>query len=484
MTHPPSYPSGEQLAPPPGCPAHAAGQAPPPDPTAFPAPGYVPLFGEDFSADPQPTYRHLRSMGPIAPVEIAPRVYGLITTTYAAALHLLRSTPGQFAKSPRYWRALANGEVPRDSPALMMMMDRNNALWKDGPAHVRLRSAITDGLARIDPHDLRAVAGRSADTLIDAIAPVGSADLVGDYAARLPMEIVLQLFGCPPQLGRRIVSSLAKLFDTAQDAAAANAELERACLELTHLKRTTPESDMTSWLLAHPAELTDAEMIQQILLVIGASTEPCTNLIGNAVKLMLTDDRFAGSVLDGAQSVSRALDYVLWTDPPMANYSPLYAREDLVYQGLFIPAGVPILVSFAAANTDPALRLDGTHLAGNEAHLAFSAGVHRCPAPDIARVIAEVAVERVLDRLPGLDLATPVHQLGRRPGTFHSGWSTLPVTFPSVAMSGDSWTPSPPPPAPTVSTPPARTSTPKPGSSAPRAPRRRWNFPVQWWRGR
>ncbi|MEV6987326.1 cytochrome P450 [Sphaerisporangium sp. NPDC051017] len=443
----------------------------------------VRLHGEAFSADPQAVYQRLRSIGAIAPVEIAPGVHGLITTTYAAALHLLRNNPGQFAKSPRHWRALANGEVPPDSPARMMMMERNNALWMDGPDHARLRGAISDTLCGIHPHALRGLAAGCADRLIDVIAPRGSAELVGDYANRLPMAILFELFGCPQPIGHRIVTSLDKLFDTAHDAAAANAELERACLELTQLKRQTPGADMTSRLLAHPAELTDAEMIQQILLLIGAGTVPSTNLIGNALKLMLTDDRFAGTVLDGAQSVGGALDYVLWNDPPMANYSPLYARQDTIYEGIWIPAGVPILISFAAANTDPSLRLNDAHWAGNEAHLAFSAGVHRCPAPDLARVIAEVAVERILDRLPGLELACPAQQLGRRPGTFHSGWIELPVTFPPVATSGDSWTPSAPPSASTASTPPAATSTPKPASFARRGPRRWLSFLAAWWRG-
>jgi cytochrome P450 len=422
-------------------------------------------------------------MGSIAPVELSPGVFGLITTTYAAALHLLRNTPHHFAKNPRWWRALAEGQVPLDSPALMMMQPRDNALWKDGPEHTRLRTAIIDSLAHIDPHALRARVKRIADALIDALAPHGKADLVGSYAAELPMRVLFELFDCPPEIGLRIVGSLIRLFDTDQDAAAANADLEAACLDLTHLKRSSPGSDVTSWLIAHPARLTDAEMVQTILLVIGAGTEPSTNLIGNALKLMLTDDRFSGSVIDGAQSVVGALDYVLWTDPPMANYCPLYAYQDTVYDGILLRAGVPILVSFAAANTDPTLNLTDAHLAGNDAHLAFSAGAHGCPSPDIARVITEVAVERVLDRLPGMELACPVDQLERRPGTFHSGWTAVPVMFPPIATSGETWTPPPRPAAPTPSTAAHPTFTLRPPYSAPEARRRPWSFLVKWWRG-
>jgi cytochrome P450 len=500
MTHP----SSPAQVPPAGCPAHSTTPREHPSlDEAAAEPAFVRLFGPEFSADPQSTYRLLRSMGPIAPVEIAEGVYGRITTTYAAALDLLRDNPNRFAKNPSHWRALAAGEVPLDSPALTMMRERDNALWKDGPEHTRLRTAITDSLARIDQHALRAMVKRTADRLIDAVQENGEADLMAEYAAPLPMAVLFELFGCPQPIGERIVASLVQMFDASQDSAAAGVELERACGELTAIKRATPGADVTTWLIEHPAELTDAEMIQQILLVIGAGTEPSTNLIGNALTLMLGDDRFAGSVIDGAQSVGGALDHVLWTDPPMANYSPLYPIQDAVYEGIWLPAGVPVLISFAAANTDPALGLGDRHRAGNVAHLAFSAGAHGCPAPGTARVIAEIAVERLLDRLPGLTLAVPAEKLVRRPGTFASGWTALPVVFPpasttaassatfaitpvasSVESSGVSWTRSTPPDVPIASTPPATTSTAKPPPSAPRGPRRVWSSLGRWWRGR
>lgn len=437
----------------------------------------IPIHGPEFSADPRATYARLRALGPIAPVEIAPGVYGYITTTYRSALYLLRNTPEKFAKDPHHWAALRAGQVPADSPALMMMQPRDNALWMDGSPHARLRQSITDSLGLVDTHALETTVTRIADALIDGIAPQGHADLVRDFTAQLPMQVLFEMFGSPPDIGRRIVQALVKLFDTAQDAVQANAELEAACLELAHLKHSQPGVDVTSWLLAHPARLTDAEMIQQILLVVGAGTEPSTNLMSNALLLMIDDERFRGNVYAGVQPVGEALDHVLWEDPPMANYCPLYPRYPETYDGVQLQPGVPILVSFAAANSDPALAATADRRTGNRAHLAFSAGVHGCPAPDLARIISETAVERVLDRLPDLTLACPRDQLVRRPGTFHSGWVSLPVTFartePSAATTtGDtSWTPSAPPPAaPSFSTPPQPTSTPRPPASAPTAP--------------
>lgn len=432
----------------------------------------IPIYGPEFSANPRATYERLRAMGPIAPVEIALGVFGMITTTYQAALYLLRNTPEKFAKDPVHWSALQAGQVPADSPALPMMQRRPNALWMDGPVHARLRQSITDSLNLVDTHALAATVTRITDTLIDAIAARGQADLVSDLAGQLPTLVLIEMFGSPPDLGRRIVLAVAKLFDTAQDAVQANADLEAACLELTRLKRHSPGQDVTSWLLAHPAALSDPEMVQQILLIFGAASQPCTDLICNALLLMINDDRFAGNVYDGVQPVGDALDDVLWQDPPVANYCPLYPRNPGTYENIPLQPGVPILVSFAAANSDPQLTAYADRRAGNAAHLAFSAGVHGCAAPDLARLICETAVERVLDRLPDLTLACPQDQLTRRPGTFMSGWAALPVLFPPATATpgGHSWTPvtpPPPPAAPSASTPPAAPSTPNPTISAP-----------------
>ncbi|MGW8764316.1 cytochrome P450 [Streptomyces sp. NPDC055815] len=402
---------------------------------SLPASWPTPLHGAHFNANPQAAYEQLRAMGPIAPVEIAPGVHGMITTRYRAALHLLRNNPGKFAKHPSNWEALRRGEVPVDSPALAMMLPPENAMFMDGKEHVRLRQAITDSLERVDTHAVAGSTARISDCLIDSFAHRGEADLIGDYAARLPTAVLIDMLGCPPEVARRMVDAFIKIFDASSDPRQALAELDAAGLELVALKRASPGTDLTSWLIDHPARLTDYEMVQTILLLIAAGSDPATNLIGNALMLMIGDDRFAGDVFNGVQHVSDALDHVLWTDPPMANCCPLYPRRDMTYEGVSLRAGVPILISFAMANTDPSVQPGGASAAGNKAHLAFSAGVHGCPASHLARLICQTAVERLLDRLPDLTLARPADQLPKRPATFVSGWEVLPVAFPAATTA-------------------------------------------------
>ncbi|WDF43346.1 cytochrome P450 [Streptomyces sp. T12] len=457
MTSVPPYP-------PPGCPAHPA------------HPAHESLHGPEFATDPAAVYRRLRDVGPIAPVELAPGVRASLVVGYDAALHVLRSTE-TFSKDARRWKDLADGTVPPDSPVVPMMMYRPNALWADGAEHRRLRGAITDSVARVAPATLRSYVEASADTLIDRIAPAGRADLLGEYAQVLPLLVFNRLFGCPADYGERLVQGMSGIFDGV-DAEKANELLATTLLDLVTLKRRRPGPDVTSWLMAHPAELTDEEMVHTLVLLMGAGTEPQQNLIANGLRLLLSDDRFAGSLSGGSMPVEDALDEVLWTDPPIANYAVHYPIHDVVYEGVLLRAGHPLMVSLAAANTDPSLTAD--QRAGNRAHLAWSAGPHNCPAQGPARLIAAVAVEKLLDRLPDVELAVPVEELAWRPGPFHRALAALPVTFPPAAVTSST-------PATVGDEAPVQRTAPAPRPSAvPEAGRVRRGWGARllaWWRG-
>lgn len=455
----PAPSSGDHPTPPPGCPAHHAG-------------GAVPLHDKAFSADPRAVYEHLRRQGVAGSVELAPGVDAMLVTDHAAALRVLHS-PELFAKDPRRWLALADGTVPADSPVVPMMMHRPNCLFTDGAEHLRLRQAVTDSLDRIDPYQLRRFVERSSDYLVDQWAGTGSVDLLNSYAKTLPLLVFSELFGSPPELGDRLVAGIAGIFDAVGDAEAANHLLTGALVELVALKREQPGSDVTSWLMAHPNRLNDEEMIHQLVMLMSAGTEPQRNLIANGLRLILSDERFSVSLFGGGASVEDALDEVLWTDPPMANYAVHYPVRDVDLAGVTLRRGTPVVISFAATNSDPALFADGRR-PNNRSHLAWSAGPHACPAKDSAWLIATAAIEKLLNRLPDLELAVPVAELDWRPGPFNRALTALPARF----------TPIPPRTVPRpAGQAPARSATaperPDPGARKGGV----WSSFLNWWRG-
>ncbi|MBL3666821.1 cytochrome P450 [Streptomyces sp. M2CJ-2] len=476
--------------PPPGCPAHNGGG--------------LPLYGPDFTADPAHVYERLRRQGPVAPAEILPGVDVMLVTGYRAALQVLRTTD-KYGKDSRRWRALNEGRVPADSLALQAMAPRPNCQRTEGAEHARLRAAVSDAFQRVDVLALREHVERTAGLLIDGFATKGEADLLNDYAKPLSAYLLTALFGCPPEYSDRVVAATTDLFDGVEPGKADN-ELVRCMADMIALKRARPGEDVTTWLVQHRVQLSVEELIHQLIVIMASGYEQEQNLIANTLRLLLSDERFAGSVGDGRLLVEDALSEVLWTDPPMANYAVHYPYVDTTLEGVPLQAGEPVVISFAAANNDPALA--GSLRTGNRAHLAWGAGPHRCPAREPAHVIASVAIECVLDRLPDLSLAVPAEQLTWRPSPFTRGLVALPVTFPPAVRATPAPTGTPVPASPPSpdrgsgdtrrTTGPAPAPDPAPPSSAhegadssgrepdSRDGARRWasNPLARWWHGR
>ncbi|MCS7482945.1 cytochrome P450 [Umezawaea endophytica] len=441
---------------------HLPAEAPPPE---CPAHHRTALYGPRFAADPAGTYALLRAHGHVAPVELAPGVPASLVIGYRTALEVLRD-PTTFPRDPRRWQ----DGVPPDSPALGMMRYRPNCMFADGAEHARLRGAITTCLARVDHTTLRADTVRIADELIDGFAAAGRVDLLAQYARPLMFILFTNLFGCPPHLSERLLVNTKALFD-GHEPEAADRALNATLRELVELKRRRPGQDVVSWLL--DADLSDEELCQTILVLMGGGSEPTADLITNALHRMLSDTGLGGGLASGVVRVDDAIDEVLWVDPPMANYSTSHPREAVTLAGVVLAADQPVVISMAAANTDPALNpADHT---GNRSHLAFSAGPHACPVPEMARLLGAAAVERVLDRLPGLGLDDSARPVRWREGPFNRGLFALHARF----------TPPPDPVGPAAAPAPPTTA-PPPVPTNPEAPpfRARLRDPVvRWWHG-
>ena len=265
--------------------------------------------------------------------------------------------------------------------------------------------------------------------LINSFCSTGAADLLSQYAFPLVFQALNSMLGCTPEIGQQVATGMAQIFE-GDDAEAGNNLLASALTDLVALRQREPGDDVATRLLHHPAALTDEEMVHQLLVLYGAGIEPMLNLVVNTLRLMLTDDRFAGNVLGGSLSTRDALDEVLFTDPPLANFCMTYPRQPILVDDMWLPANEPVVISMSACNNDPAIA--GRDVVDNRAHLAWSAGPHGCPAKSVAYLIVQDAIDQLLDALPELRLAVPAEELVWRPGPFHRSLAALPVEFPKT----------------------------------------------------
>ncbi|MFE0103524.1 cytochrome P450 [Streptomyces sp. NPDC059009] len=386
----------------------------------------IALHEAEFAADPHAAYERMRKeFGPFVPVDLIPDVPATLVIGYAQARRILND-PLRFPADPTVWEQ----SVPETCPVRPMMESRPNALRSAGPAHTRYRSANTAAIDGVDQHELRTLVEQVADGTIAEFRETEGADLLTQYAWPIAFRVLSALLGCPDEVGRRIADGMAKIFEGV-DAASGNQILTEAVADLVALRRRQPGDDITSRLLAHSSGLDDMEMLHQLVTLYGAGIEPLTNLITNTVLRILTDDQFSGDLHAGGSSVREALDSVLYTDPPLANFCISYPPHPVDVDGFLLPAHQPVLISMTACNNDPALGDQRT--ASNRAHLSWSTGPHACPARPHAYLIAETAITHLLDALPEMDLATAAQDLVWRPGPFHRALTALPVQFPAAA---------------------------------------------------
>ncbi|MBO0853494.1 MAG: cytochrome P450 [Nocardia sp.] len=384
----------------------------------------VPIYTEEFAADWRAGYARMRANNPsFAQVELSPGIPATLVIGYDAAIRILND-PEHFPADPRIWQR----GVPADCPLLPMMEWRPNALRNSGIDHTRFRAANVWAIDGVDMHGMHSVVEQIAIPLINSFCTEGRADIMAEYAHPLVFTSLNAMLGIEPDLAERVAAGMAAMFDSEADAEAGNIMLATALGENVARKRAHPGDDITSRLIAHEANLDDEEVVHQLATLYGAGIEPQVHLVANALLLMMTDDRFSGHVMGGALGTRDALDWVLFNNPPMANYCISYPRQPILIDGVWLPAHQPVVISMAACNDDPKVRAGDRN--GNRSHLSFSAGPHACPARQLGYMIAQDGVDQFLDALPDVQLAVPYSDLRWRPGPFQHSLTALPVSFP------------------------------------------------------
>lgn len=412
------------VPPPSGCPAHA-----------------VPLMGPRFHTDLEAVYRDMRhDHGPVVPVTLPGEVPAWLVIGYRE-MYQVTSDPALFPRDKRIWNQWER--LPRDWPLRPMFGEEQPSIYSTvGEEHRRHRALVQNALERVSQLELRRHTEELSDRLVDGFCGHGTAELISAYAKPLPMLVLARLIGFPDSDGPELLTVLAAIADSGPDAIAAQRRVLEMVAGVFAAKRERPGADLASYMLAYQGDFTDDELVVDLQTVNAAGYLTTADWIGNTVRLMLTDDRFAAALAGGRNSVPDAMNEVLWEDTPTQILAGRWAARDTRLGGQHVGAGDLLLLGLAGANADPAAHV--TPFAGdgrtagadglrnnNFAHFSFSHGEFACPfaAQEIAETVARTGVEVLLDRLPDIELSVSPATLARRPSPFLRGMTGLPTHF-------------------------------------------------------
>lgn len=381
----------------------------------------------------------LRDSGSAVPVELPGGVRAWAVPHVETLKSLL--TDSRVSKDPRqHWSAWKAGRIAADWP-LRIWVSVQNMFTAYGTDHRRLRSLVASGFTAKRTLEMEPWIERITDDLLDKLAEAGpdaEVDLRAGFAYPLPVEVISRLFGVADEERaglRRVVDTV---FDTttSPEAAQANGEdMYRILTGLADRKRTDPGDDLTTAVIEAGSErfgkLTDAEVVDTLILMLTAGHETTVNLLDQAITALLTHPGQLDLVRSGERTWSDVVEEALRWQAPVA-YLPLrYAVAEIDLGDVVIPEGDAILAAYAAAGRDPVTygaTADEFDVSREvKQHLAFGHGVHHCLGAPLARLEATTALRALFERFPQLAFARPADQLKPMGSFLSNGHRELPV---------------------------------------------------------
>ena len=387
-------------------------------------------FSEEFFEGPWETYRRMR--------EEAPVYYNEEHDFYALSRH--EDVAAAYKDFETYSSAygLDLAQVRSDEP-----LDAKMIILMDPPEHRQMRSLVNKVFT---PRAIEAMKPMVTETIDRYIAKANPErfDVVGDFSAFFPVEVITQMLGVPEEYRQKVRewvdTSLHRepgQIETSEAGMQAIAESMAFYYNLIQERRAEPQDDMFSRLIAAEIEredgdktrLDDFEIAGFAALLGGAGAETVTKLVGNAAVTFARNPEQWQKLLNDRSKVPAAVEELLRYEPPV-HYNVRRSMREVHLHGATIPEGKPVFLLGASAHRDPTAFTDADTFdidrdRTEAQNLGFGYGVHSCLGAALARMESAIALERLLDFMPRYEVVWDDCQRVAMQNV--AGWSHVPV---------------------------------------------------------
>ncbi len=373
----------------------------------------------EFYANPYPTYRALRENEPVK--RLPNGAYFL--TRYDDLVTAYKNTRAFSSDKKKEF-------LPKYGASLLYEHHTTSLVFNDPPIHTRVRRLIMGALSPRAIAEMEGDLIRLVDRLLDGIAAKGSFDLIGDFAAAIPIEVIGNLLDVPHDEREPLrdwsLAILGALEPVISEAAFGRgnkavkdflAYLE-VLVERRRAKPGNPDRDVLTRLIQGEADgekLTEKELLHNCIFLLNAGHETTTNLIGNGLVTLTEYPAEKARLIEHPEMIRTAVEEMLRYESSNQLGNRMTV-EEVSLGGLTLPAGTPITLCIGAANRDPAQFPDPERFDIGRTpnrHLAFATGAHQCAGMALARLEGAIAISRFLARFPNYALNGEVVRGGR-----------------------------------------------------------------------
>lgn len=370
---------------------------------------------EGFIANPYPVYAALREHAPVHPLGD-----GQILLTRYADLERVYKDAATFSSDKTVeFGAKFNGPEFRAEaePSPLYRHHTTSLVFNDPPRHTRVRRIIAGALTPRAVTAMEAGIVALVDGLLDAAEARGRIDLIEDFAAAIPVEVIGTLLGVPRDergplrdWSLAILGALEPVLSRQVEAAGNRAVTEfLAYLDRLVAERRRhpgdPDKDILTRLIQGEVggeRLSPEELHQNCIFILNAGHETTTNLIGNGLHLLTEHPDARAWLLAEPDLMRKGVEEILRFESSN-QLGNRVAAADFAIDGRAFPAGTQITLGIGAANRDPAQFSDPDAFdvtRDPNRHLAFASGIHQCVGMAVARLEGRIALSRFLARFP------------------------------------------------------------------------------------
>jgi cytochrome P450 len=386
-----------------------------------------------YAEDPYQLHDALRDLAPVYR-----SASGMVfASSYAACSHVFRQ--------PQFGQGIAAGRLRgderfADSPAFMTLA--HMLPFIDPPDHSRLRRLITRAFTPRAVEGMRRYLVTLTDGLLDEVAVSGGGDLMSAYANHIPVAVICEMLGAPHDRRSDLVrwsdDLVGAVHPTVTDAGLQRADegardFRAFTQDLIAARRAEPRDDLLT-ALVHAEEggdlLTIDELVSTVVLFIGAGIENTKHYIGFCLAWLLQRDDLAERARHDPALLVSALEEILRLEPPVQVAVPRVVLDDTELEGVGLRAGEPVAIVVGGANRDPAAYEDPARFDPTRAgppNLSLATGPHLCAGAALARLEAQVAVERFIARFPRARVAVDRPPMRTEGMPSVRGYAALPV---------------------------------------------------------
>jgi len=384
-----------------------------------------------FVDDPYPWYEQLRHQSPVH--RLSERSFFL--SRYDDVIAAYRDPRTSSDKHTEF--------TPKFGDSPLLEHHTTSLVFNDPPLHTRVRRLITGALNQKAIKKMELGLIQLIDKLLDDIEDQNSVDMISDFAARIPIEVIGNLLNIPqderaPLRGwsLAILSALepvpnSKVLRTGNQAVIDFADYLRILVSDRRKTPGDPTVDVLTRLTQGEKDgerLTESELLHNCIFLLNAGHETTTNLIGNGLHALICHRDQLERLAAEPELVDSAVEELLRFESPLQLNNRL-TTEPMTIGETTIPVGTFLTLGVGAANRDPdqfdqAELLDIGRSPNN--HLAFGQGRHACSGMNVARLEGRIAFAAVARRFPSIDLSgTPE----RDPRIRFRGFRRLPVVM-------------------------------------------------------